>query len=146
MARISLKLRTATILSKVFRKEKDTMQTTKSTKKSDLKEAFALWENKKGSTTYYTGKTSGDDPVRIVAFINDDKKNPKEPDIRVYEQVEKGQKKPDLASLWANKSKAGKEYFSGNTNDNEKLVAFINDDTQDGKYPAIRVYFSNDNK
>ena len=122
------------------------MQTTKSTKKSDLEEAFALWENKKGNTTYYTGKTSGEDPVRIVAFINDAKKNPKEPDIRVYEQVDKGQKKPDLASLWAGKSKAGKEYFSGTTNDNEKLVAFINDDTQDGKYPAIRVYFSNDNK
>ena len=121
------------------------MQTTKSIKEQ-LKEAFALWENKKGDTIYYTGKTSGDNSVRVVAFLNYTKKNPKEPDIRVYEQVEKGKKKPELASLWESKSKAGKAYLSGTTNDNEKLVAFINDDTQDGKYPAIRVYFSNDNK
>lgn len=121
------------------------MQTTKSNK-TNLKEAFALWENKKGDTVYYTGKTSTTNPVRIVAFITLEKKNEKEPDIRVYEQVEKGQKKPELASLWVNKSKAGKVYFSGTTNDNEKLVAFINDDTKDGKYPAIRVYFANDNK
>lgn len=122
------------------------MKTSTSTTKEQLKEAFALWENKKGDSIYYTGKTSDDKPVRVVAFINDSKKNPKEPDIRVYEQVEKGQKKPDLASLWESKSKAGKVYFSGSTNDNEKLIAFINDDTKDGKYPAIRVYFSNDSK
>ena len=122
------------------------MKTSTSTTKEQLKEAFALWENKKGDSIYYTGKTSDTKPVRVVAFINDSKKNPKEPDIRVYEQVEKGQKKPDLASLWESKSKAGKVYFSGSTNDNEKLIAFINDDTKDGKYPAIRVYFSNDNK
>ena len=122
------------------------MKTSTSTTKEQLKEAFALWENKKGDSVYYTGKTSDDKPVRVVAFINDSKKNPKEPDIRVYEQVEKGQKKPDLASLWESKSKAGKVYFSGSTNDNEKLIAFINDDTKDGKYPAIRVYFSNDSK
>ena len=122
------------------------MKTSTSTTKEQLKEAFALWENKKGDSIYYTGKTSDDKPVRVVAFINDSKKNPKEPDIRVYEQVEKGQKKPDLASLWESKSKAGKVYFSGSTNDNEKLVAFINDDTQGGKYPSIRVYFSNDSK
>ena len=122
------------------------MKTSTSTTKEQLKEAFALWENKKGDSIYYTGKTSDAKPVRVVAFINDSKKNPKEPDIRVYEQVEKGQKKPDLASLWESKSKAGKVYFSGSTNDNEKLVAFINDDTQGGKYPSIRVYFSNDSK
>ena len=122
------------------------MKTSTSTTKEQLKEAFALWENKKGETIYYTGKTSGDKPVRVVAFLNSTKKNPKEPDIRVYEQVEKGQKKPELASLWESKSKAGKVYFSGTTNDNEKLVAFINQDTQGGKYPEIRVYFSNDNK
>lgn len=122
------------------------MKTSTSTTKEQLKEAFALWENKKGDSIYYTGKTSDAKPVRVVAFINDSKKNPKEPDIRVYEQVEKGQKKPDLASLWESKSKAGKVYFSGSTNDNEKLIAFINDDTKDGKYPAIRVYFSNDSK
>lgn len=118
---------------------------TSSTKniKSDLIEAFALWANKKGDKVYYTGKTPEDEPIRLVAFINDVKKNPNQPDIQVYEQVEKGKDKPNVASLWVNKSKAGKAYLSGQDNENKKLVGFYNDDTKDGKYPAIRVYYSN---
>lgn len=120
------------------------MQTSKSTQKninSDLREAFALWEKKKGERVYYTGKTAGDSPINIVAFVNTDKKSKKQPDINVYESGEKDDKKPELASLWKNTSKAGKVYYSGYTNDKEKLVAFINCNTADGKYPAIRVYY-----
>ena len=47
-----------------------TSSTTKNTK-SNLEEVFALWENKKGDKVYYTGKTSGDKPIRLVAFINE---------------------------------------------------------------------------
>lgn len=118
------------------------MKTSSTNTKFDLKEAFALWDNKKGDKVYYTGKTSGEKPVRLVAFINDVKKNPNQPDIQVYEQVEKGKEKPQIASLWINKSKAGKLYYSGQDNESKKLVAFANQDTQDGKYPSIRVYFS----
>ena len=114
--------------------------TTKST--TELKECFALWENKKGDMVYYTGKTSGDKPVRLVAFINEVKKNPNQPDINVYEQVEKGKEKPQVASLWENKSKAGKSYLGGQDNEKNKLVGFFNEDTKGGKYPAIRVYYS----
>lgn len=121
------------------------MKTSK-TQKETLKEAFALWENKKGDNVYYTGKTSEEDSIRLVAFKVTEKKNPKQPDLQVYEQVEKGKEKPQVASLWLNKSKAGKVYYSGTSNENEKLVAFINDDTQNGKYPTIRVYYSNDEK
>lgn len=110
--------------------------------KSNLEEAFALWETKKGETVYMTGKTAGDKPVRLVAFINEEKKNPKQPDIQVYIQADKGVKKTQVASLWLNKSKAGKDYFSGQDNENKKLVGFVNDDTQGGKYPSLRVYFS----
>ena len=120
------------------------MQTSKSTTQnnnSDLREAFALWEKKKGERVYYTGKTAGDNPINIVAFVNTDKKSEKQPDINVYESGEKDDKKPELASLWKNTSKAGKVYYSGYTNDKEKLVAFINGNTADGKYPAIRVYY-----
>lgn len=123
------------------------MQTSKSQKSninSDLKEAFALWEHKKGDTTYYTGKTSGDDAISIVAFVESSKKNPKQPDVRVYEQAEKGEEKKELASLWQNESKAGKTYYSGYTNDKERLIAFINGDTKEGKYPTIRAYFKQD--
>ena len=114
--------------------------TTKST--TELKECFALWENKKGDMVYYTGKTSGAQPVRLVAFINEVKKNPNQPDINVYEQVEKGKEKPQVASLWENKAKSGKNYLGGEDNEKNKLVGFWNQNTQGGKYPAIRVYFS----
>lgn len=114
--------------------------TTKST--TELKECFALWENKKGDMVYYTGKTSGDKPVRLVAFINEVKKNPNQPDINVYEQVEKGKEKPQVALLWENKAKSGKNYLGGEYNEKNKLVGFWNQNTQGGKYPAIRVYFS----
>ena len=115
---------------------------TSTTKKSQLEEVFALWENKKGNTLYYTGKTSGDNPIRLVAFVNEVKKNPNQPDIQVYEQVEKGEEKPQVASLWENNSKAGKQYLSGQDNEKKKLVGFFNDNTQGGKYPSIRVYYS----
>lgn len=115
---------------------------TSTNQKSELKEAFALWENKKGDTLYYTGKTAGNSPVRLVAFINTVKKNPNQPDIQVYEQADKGQEKTQVASLWNNKSKAGNEYYGGQDNEGQKLVGFNNKDTKDGKYPSIRVYFS----
>lgn len=115
---------------------------TTTTTKSDLKECFALWENSKGDMVYYTGKTSGENPIRLVAFINTVKKNPNQPDIQVYEQAEKGKEKTQVASLWENKSKAGKNYLGGEDNEKQKLVGFFNDKTQNGKYPAIRVYYS----
>lgn len=110
--------------------------------KSNLEEVFALWEAKKGDKLYYTGKTSGDKPIRLVAFVNEIKKNPNQPDIQVYEQAEKGQEKTQVASLWENKSKAGKAYLGGQDNEKKKLVGFFNDRTEDGKYPSIRVYYS----
>lgn len=113
--------------------------------KSDLTEVFALWEAKKGDKIYYTGKTSGEKSIRLVAFVNTTKKNPNQPDIQVYQQMDKGEEKPQVASLWQNKSKAGKEYLSGQDNEEKKLVGFYNENTQEGKFPAIRVYYS-DNK
>ena len=121
------------------------VSTSKTNNKFNLKEAFALWQQKKGDTVYFTGKTAGEAPVSLVAFINEVKKNPNQPDIQVYEQAEKGKKKNQVASLWLNESKAHKKYFSGLDNEQVKLVGFVNEDTQNGKYPSIRVYYS-DNK
>ena len=67
------------------------MQTTKSApanNHNNLKEAFALWEKKKGDKVYYSGKTSGENPVNIVAFIASVKKNPNQPDLQVYVSTE----------------------------------------------------------
>lgn len=118
------------------------MKTTNNKSKTELKECFALWENTKGDKVYYTGKTSDKTPVRLVAFINSVKKNPNQPDIQVYEQAEKGVEKTQVASLWENKSKAGKSFLGGQDNEKNKLVGFFNEDTKGGKYPAIRVYYS----
>ena len=124
------------------------MQTTKSAPATNnyLEKAYALWEKKEGDKVYYSGKTYGENPVNIVAFIATVKKNPNQPDIQVYESTENGEDKNEIASLWQHKSKAGNLYYSGNTNEKEKLVAFINDDTKGGKYPTIRVYFKQDSK
>ena len=118
------------------------MKTTSTKSKSNLTEIFALWEKSKGDMVYYTGKTSGDKPVNLVAFINTVKKNPNQPDIQVYEQAEKGKDKTQVASLWENKSKAGKAYLGGQDNEKKKIVGFFNDKTDGGKYPSIRVYYS----
>lgn len=121
------------------------MQTTAKTTKSnnnDLKEAFALWEKKGAKGVYFSGKTSDTAPVNIVGFITTEKKNPKQPDLRVYVSSDKEQtEKVELAVLWKQESKAGKTYYSGFTNEKEKIIGFINGDTKDGKYPSIRVYF-----
>lgn len=125
------------------------MQTTKSapaTNNNDLKEAFALWEKKGAKGVYYSGKTSDPETVNIVGFIAIEKKNEKQPDLRVYVSAEKDAEKVELAVLWKQESKAGKTYYSGYTNEKEKLIGFINGDTKDGKYPSIRVYFKQDTK
>lgn len=118
-----------------------TSQSTKANINENLKEAFALWDKKKGEYVYYSGKTSGDEAINLVAFVVKDKKNPKQPDVQVYEQAEKGAEKQEVALLWKTTSKAGKAYYFGLTNEKEKLIAFINEDTKGGKYPTIRAYF-----
>lgn len=51
--------------------------------KQKLEDFCALWEQKsKNGKEYLSGKDT--DGNRLVAFYNDNKKNPKEPDIRVY--------------------------------------------------------------
>lgn len=118
------------------------MKTSKSTQTTEREEAFALWDAKtNGGLTYYTGKTS-DNAIRLVAFVNTTKKNPNQPDIQVYEQTEKGKEKNQVASLWKNKSKSNKYYYSGQDNEGIKIFGFDNNNTQGGKYPAIRVYYS----
>ena len=105
-----------------------------------LKEAFVLWRNKseKGND-YLSGFTSGEEQTKLVGFFNTSKKNPKEPDVRVYTQTEKGENL-EVASLWANVSKNDNKYLTGSTNENEKLVAFYGKENEE-KRPYIRVYY-----
>ena len=75
--------------------------------------------------------------------MNNDKKNEKQPDLIVYVKPEESAKLTNddkVASLWINTSKNKKDYFTGLTNDNEKLVGFISDGKNE-KAPYLSVYF-----
>jgi len=112
--------------------------------KKQLESAFSLWENiGKNKKEYLTGMDCNDH--KLIGFYNTEKKNDREPDVKVYELNDKNEIGTNVASLWINESKDKKvKYLSGLTSDNEKIVAFYNDDTSNNK-PLIRAYFKDEN-
>ena len=111
--------------------------TTNNTKKTQRKEqVFALWKAKttKGRT-YLTGKTT--DGSRLVGFFNTNKKNPNEPDARIYLSKDM---KEEYCSLWSNVSDKGNKYLSGKV-DGKRVIGFINDKPEN-KRPYVSVYYS----
>ena len=108
-------------------------------KQFDLEQAFAMWKNKsKDGKTYFSGKYQDG---RIIGFANGMKKNPKEPDVRIYEIDEQGNmKKEELTSLWVNVSKNNKKYLSGKL-DGKRLIGFIREKATE-KQPYFSVYYS----
>lgn len=118
----------------------------KEERKDELKECFVLWRHTSKTGNYYlTGQTSKDvnGGIRLVGYFNSKKKNPKEPDVRVYEIDSEGKQGNEVADLWANVSKNENKYFTGMTNDKEKLVGFYGDENKELR-PYIRVYFQQD--
>lgn len=114
------------------------MSTATETKKTNLKDAFALWERKsEKGTPYLTGKH---EDVKLVGFYNK-KENMKAPDITIY----KGDVKKEnvFCDLWVNVSKAGKKYLSGKTKDGAKVLGFFKED-HTPKQPLISVYYEKD--
>ena len=118
--------------------------TTNTSKTGQLTEVCALWKREAGKITYYTGVLK-EGEKNLVAFYNLDKKNPKEPDLRVYLQVEKGEKFGDeIISLWVQLTKdKTKKYFTGVVNANCRLVGFINENPSK-LAPSITVYLQSD--
>ena len=117
-------------------------KTTKEVKKegTDLKELFVLWNRTaKSGLDYLTGKVSDEDNVYLVAYFNSSKKNPNEPDIRVYNLDTEGKQDHVVCSLWNTQSKNNLEYLTGVTDENEKVVGFYGD-KENEKRPIIRVY------
>jgi len=109
------------------------------TEKKDLKEEFALWENTSSKGTVYFTGYCGD--IRLIAFENKNKKNEKEPDIRIYQVYNNELSKETVCSLWKNVSKSGKYYLSGKDNEGKKLIGFFNDKMIEyPDRPIIRVY------
>lgn len=108
-------------------------------KEFDLKEAFVLWKNtSKAGKEYLSGFVSNEEKTKIKGFFNTDKKNPKEPDIRVCTEVEG--KLVEVATLWTNIDKNEKKYVTGTTDDKEKLVGWFGQENQEMR-PFIRCYY-----
>ena len=104
-----------------------------------MEQAFAMWrKTSKAGKPYFTGKTKD---AYLVGFYNGKKQNPKEPDIRIYEQDKDGNtSKEEYVSLWCNVSKNGKKYLSGKIGE-KRVVGFINEKA-DGNRPYFSVYYS----
>jgi uncharacterized protein (DUF736 family) len=117
-----------------------TTQTVKEEKKEfDLKEAFVLWKNvSKSGKEYLAGFVNNEEKTKLKGFFNTDKKNPKEPDIRVYTEV--NEKLVEVASLWTNVDKNEKKYVTGSTDEHEKLVGWFGKENQEMR-PFVRVYY-----
>ena len=116
----------------------------KEEEKKELKECLVLWLGEsKNNTKYLTGFVSEDPNVKVVGFFNGNKKNPNEPDIRIYvkEDDKIGQ---EIASLWATlgKNKKDYSYLTGKDDDKNRLVGFYGNE-KDTKKPYIKVYFQN---
>ena len=111
-------------------------------RKFDLTEAFVLWEKtSKAGRKYLSGKTSEElDFLELVGFYNTNKKNPKEPDIRIYDIDSEGNQGNEVCSLWENISKNENRYLTGTTNDNEKIIAFYTKEVINGR-PYIKAYY-----
>ncbi len=121
---------------------KTTQKTTASKKEFNLTPVFTMWIYKgKNGGQYLSGKT--EDGRKLKGFFNGKKKNPKEPDIRIYKQLDKGVlEKEEFISLWVKDSKAGKKFVSGKLGE-KWVVGFFNSKAHvDGIYPYFSVYFS----
>lgn len=129
------------------------MRTTKETKVEEkkevvnefnLKEAFVLWKNKAKSGADYLAGFTSDKKIKLVAYFNSNKKNPKEPDIRIYSLDSEGKQDVEVADLWESVSEGkGTRYLTGSTNDREKLVCFYGKEHQEMR-PYIRAYYKED--
>lgn len=110
---------------------------------NQTKELFVLWKTKSkdGKLTYFTGKTTNE--TKLIGFYNTNKKNPEEPDLRVYILDEDNTKRIEYASLWCKLSKANNKYLSGQTKDKMYITGFFNN-TKNEKQPYIRVYLQDE--
>lgn len=118
--------------------------TTSTATKKHLDQVFALWKRKSkdGKSTYFTGKLG---EQNLIAFYVTNKKNLKEPDMRVYTREQDGNLSKDpVVSLWCNATKRGKKILFGKI-DGKRVVGFINANATE-KQPYISVYWSDESQ
>ena len=109
--------------------------------KFDLQECFTLWLHKgKNGVKYLSGNDLNKN--KLVGFFNQ-KKNDKQPSVRIYDLKDDGSTGEEIITLWEYKSSQGNDYLSGQTNEKENIIAFYGDEHQE-KRPYIRGYFKKD--
>lgn len=117
-----------------------------------LKPEFSLWKKQdQNGKPYFSGKTEAG--KYLVGFYNTKKKNPKEPDLRVYFQGNSGEELNTKVgySIWHNvNEKTDKQYFSGVYSDEEnevsyKVVGFISK-SKNEKAPYLNFYLREEQK
>ena len=107
--------------------------------RQDLRECLVLWKNvSKNNVEYLKGYTSGENHIELVGYFNTNKKNPKEPDIRIYCEKEGENAVVEVCSLWDTLSKNNTRYLTGVTNEDERIIAFY-DGTNNR--PFIKAYY-----
>lgn len=131
------------ILSNIAKEEEHKMtakrQATK-TMQFEMEQAFALWKKQSElGKPYFTGKG-------LVGFYNTMKKNPKEPDLRIYKVDNEGKaSKEAYLSMWMQLSKDGKRKYLTGKLYGRKVVGFINiTANEENNRPYLSVYYSAD--
>ena len=113
-------------------------------KEFNLERFITLWIYKSEKGSKYLSGTTEDKKFKLTGFFNNEKQNPKEPDIRIYvRDDEKNLSKEPYISLWCNvKDGSDKKYLSGKIDD-KKVVGFFNAKAKvNGTMPYINIYFS----
>lgn len=122
------------------------MSNATATEKKKLEGVCALWKRKSkdGKKVYFSGCTE-DRKTQLTGFYNTEKKNMKEPDLRIFTRDEEGKLSPEpFVSLWCNSTKKGKKILSGKI-DGKRVVGFINEKGSE-KAPYISVYWSDESE
>ena len=106
--------------------------------KFNLPECFVLWLKKgKSGVEFLDGHLQ--DGTKIVGFFNTER-NEKQPKIKIYTTKDDGALDLEVIALWESESKAGNTYLSGETNDQEKIIAFYTSNPKE-KSPFLKGYY-----
>ena len=106
--------------------------------REQLRECFVLWKKVSKNNVEYLSGYLKEKNINIVGFFNTNKKNPKEPDIRIYCENEEEKTNIEICSLWDNVSKNNNRYLAGVTNEDEKIIAFYDGENN---RPYIKAYY-----
>lgn len=106
--------------------------------REQLRECFVLWKKVSKNNVEYLNGYLKEKNINIVGFFNTNKKNPKEPDIRIYCENEEDKTNIEICSLWDNVSKNNNRYLAGVTNEDEKIIAFYDGENN---RPYIKAYY-----